>query len=178
MIAHASIPPTLAPSAATVPRKRRRPQTIAELDAAISRLDTLERADLLDRWADLYGVAPPHKISRKLLLQSISYRLQEAHHGGLPAAARRHLNRIAAELPQRGDAAITMMPRIKTGTRFVREWQGALHQVTVTPAGFEWQGGTHRSLSEIARLITGTRWNGWTFFGARSSRRKGATAHA
>jgi len=57
-----------------------------------------------------------------------------------------------------------------TGTRLLREWQGVEHVVTVTADGFEWQGRPYKSLSAIARAITGTRWNGWVFFGLKNHR--------
>ncbi len=57
------------------------------------------------------------------------------------------------------------------GTRLIREWQGIEHVVTVLADGFDWQGRPYRSLSAIARAITGTRWNGWTFFGLKNHRR-------
>lgn len=53
------------------------------------------------------------------------------------------------------------------GTRLLREWHGVEHAVTVLADGFEWEGRPYRSLSAIARAITGTRWNGWTFFGLK-----------
>ncbi len=61
--------------------------------------------------------------------------------------------------------------KIKAGTRLLREWQGRVHEVTVVKDGFSYQGSTYRSLSEIARTITGTRWNGWVFFGLKNHRR-------
>ena len=57
------------------------------------------------------------------------------------------------------------------GTRLIREWQGVEHLVTVTSDGFDWQGRPYKSLSAIARAITGTRWNGWVFFGLKNHRR-------
>ena len=56
------------------------------------------------------------------------------------------------------------------GTRLLREWQGVEHTVTVLAEGYEWQGRPYRSLSAIARAITGTRWNGLVFFGLKSQR--------
>jgi len=61
------------------------------------------------------------------------------------------------------------------GTRLLREWQGVEQVVTVTTGGFEWQGRPYRSLSAIARAITGTRWNGWVFFGVRGARARTRT---
>ena len=58
------------------------------------------------------------------------------------------------------------------GTRLIREWQGVEHVVTVTADGFDWQGRPYKSLSAIARAITGTRWNGWVFFGLKNHRRR------
>ena len=70
----------------------------------------------------------------------------------------------------------THKPTFKPGTRLIREWQGRTHEVTVLEQGFRWNGETYRSLSAIARAITGTRWNGHVFFGLKSRRSPQSTA--
>ena len=100
--------------------------------------------------------------------------IQELAYGGLKPETIRRLERLGEELDggdrKKSRIRADMMPI--TGTRLLREWQGVEHVVTVTTDGFEWQGRPYKSLSAIARAITGTRWNGWVFFGLRNRRRK------
>ena len=95
-------------------------------------------------------------------------------YGGLKPETIRRLERLGEELDggdrrKRGIRADRDRPI--TGTRLLREWHGVEHIVTVTADGFEWQGRPYKSLSAIARAITGTRWNGWVFFGLKNHRR-------
>lgn len=117
-------------------------------------------------WRAVFKIEPPPAFGRDLLRRVLTQRLQESHHGGLPVAARRELARLARS---RAGPANTKVPRrIKPGSVLLREWQGVSHRVTVLTHGFEYAGRPHDSLSQIARLITGTRWNGPRFFGLRS----------
>ena len=101
-------------------------------------------------------------------LNTSCYRLQEKAYGGLSAATRKRLRALAAEIEADPDADFLEVPRIKPGARLIREWQGETHKVTVTEDGFVYAGQRYKSLSEIARLITGTRWSGPLFFGLKS----------
>ena len=80
------------------------------------------------------------------------------------------LDALAAQFDGRGIATRRIRHDVKpvAGTRLMREYQGVQHSVTVTGDGYEYQGRPYRSLSAIARAITGTRWNGLLFFGLRS----------
>jgi len=103
----------------------------------------------------------------------LAYRIQELAYGGLKLETIRRLERLGEELDggdrkKRGIRADRDRPI--TGTRLLREWQGVEQVVTVTADGFEWQGRPYKSLSAIARAITGTRWNGWVFFGLKNHR--------
>ena len=102
----------------------------------------------------------------------LAYRLQEVAFGGLKPATRRRLQQIAKALAADPRASIVDSPSIKPGTRLVREWKGRPHTVTVVEDGFQYSGKRYSSLSEIARLITGTRWSGPLFFGLKTSRSK------
>lgn len=141
--------------------------TIHDLSIEIGGLAGLDLSSLRDRWRTLYGTELPVRVSRELLIRAIAYRLQENAHGGLPGSVRRKLVAAGAgEGPGRSREIVT----IKPGTRFLREWQGRTHEVTVTPGGrFVYAGAEYSSLSAIARLITGTRWSGPAFFGIKSS---------
>ncbi|WP_162914778.1 DUF2924 domain-containing protein [Desertibaculum subflavum] len=120
---------------------------------------------LTDRFHVLYGQDPPKHIRRGLLTRAVAHRLQENAAGGPDAAMASRLGKLAEAL--RGGSEIDVAPRpaTKAGTRLIREWQGETHTVTVTDAGFLYRGKVHRSLSGIARQITGTRWSGPAFFG-------------
>ena len=127
----------------------------------MTHLDRLDLAELKANWRDVVGSEPPNGLSRDLFIRGLSYELQLQAHGGLTRAERLELEAIAT-----GSKANSSRP-IKPGTRLLREWQGRTHEVMVTQDGYHWQGSTYRSLSQIARLITGIRWSGPRFFGVR-----------
>jgi len=101
------------------------------------------------------------------LVLAIAWKLQERVHSGLTAAQKRKLTPIAEELRKNGILSTGPAIRLKPGLRLVREWRGETHTVLVLEDGFEWNGERRRSLSEIAREITGTRWSGPSFFGLK-----------
>jgi len=90
--------------------------------------------------------------------------------GRSPPEPQRQLRQIAQELKQTGAAAKRFRPQLKPGTRLIREWQGRTYEVVVLDDGFSWQGTQYRSLSAIARKITGTAWSGPLFFGLKQNR--------
>ena len=96
--------------------------------------------------------------------------MQEVVLGGLRPEQQRQLRQIAMELKQTGAAAIRVRPQLKPGTRLMREWQGRTYEVVVLDDGLSWQGTQYRSLSAIARKITGTAWSGPLFFGLKQTR--------
>ena len=139
----------------------------AEIDALRSET-TLQ---LRQRWKALYGTEPPPRASRDLLTRAVAYRLQERALGGLSASTRRLLERIA-------DAAAGRRPtrpthrKLHPGAILLRHWGGVQHQVTVLQSGVQFRGKQYRSLSEVARIITGSRWSGPLFFGLRTRSRE------
>jgi len=152
-----------------------------ELNIDIGTLDRLPRAELRSLWRKVLGEAPPACLGRDVLALGIAYVLQERRHGGLTKAVTKELDRLLANVLD-GDAPSRPTPALpRTGTVMVREWQGTTHHVTIVDDGFLWNGQTHRSLSGIARAITGTHWNGPRFFAMRAitrgkplERRRGA----
>ena len=139
------------------------------LEKKISALQVLGRAELLARWNRAFKQPAPKRISRELSLLALAYRIQERAEGGLSKAALKRLNGrgradVAGASPPRLRA-----PRLRPGTRLVREWHGEVHHVTVRDKGFEYRSQQYRSLSKIAREITGTRWSGPSFFGLRKA---------
>jgi Protein of unknown function (DUF2924) len=137
---------------------------------ALARLPKLDLGELRQQWRALYKAdASPH-LSRELLLRAVAYRMQEVALGGLRPEGQRRLRQIAQQLKESGGGRIHARPELKPGTRLVREWQGRTYQVLVLDDGFSWQGTSYRSLSALARQITGTPWSGPLFFGLKPNR--------
>jgi hypothetical protein len=125
--------------------------------------------ELKGRWRNLYGTEPPHKIHRSLLIPAIAYRMQENALGGLKPSARRHLVRVVRDVTGGRQAPGCPSLSPKPGTVLVREWGGVTHQVKVLEDGILLRGKRYKSLSEVARVITGSRWSGPQFFGLKSA---------
>jgi hypothetical protein len=137
---------------------------------ALSRLPKLDIGELRQQWRGLYKAdASPH-LSRELLVRAVAYRMQEVALGGLRPQPQRHLRQIAQQFKQTGAANTPPRPELKPGTRLLREWQGRTYDVLVLDDGFSWQNTRYRSLSAIARKITGTAWSGPLFFGLKRNR--------
>ncbi len=124
------------------------------------------RKTLIDRWQAAYGQPPPKGISHRLLEYAAAYREQVGEFGGLSTATRRELSKIATRTASQPERLQKKRRSLPPGARLVREWQGAVHCVDVTDSGYLYRGVIYGSLSEIARLITGTRWSGPRFFGS------------
>jgi hypothetical protein len=142
------------------------------IPARLAALRTTPTPDLKQQWRDLFDSEPP-PFNRRFLESRLAYRIQELSYGGLKPDTIRRLEALGEQL----DGGNITTRRIRadrdrpiTGTRLLREWQGVEQIVTVTQGGFEWQGRPYQSLSAIARAITGTRWNGWVFFGLKNHR--------
>lgn len=102
------------------------------------------------------------------MLRGLAYRLQERAHGGLPAATRRELARIAKQL-RAGKSMVDTGATLRPGTRLVREWHGKLHQVLVLDGAYLFEDRRYRSLTRIAHTITGANWSGPRFFGLKQA---------
>ncbi len=143
----------------------------ADVLGPLAALQTLPTVELKRQWRELFGTEPP-PFNRPYLQNRLAYRIQELAYGGLKPETRARLEALGEQL----DGGNVVLRRIRAderpiaGTRLVREHGGVEHTVTVLADGFEWEGRPYRSLSAIARAITGTRWNGWTFFGLRNQR--------
>ena len=137
---------------------------------ALSRLPTLDIGELRQQWRGLYKTPAPPNLSRELLVRAVAHRMQELALGGLRPEPRRQLLRIAQQFKETGKAATRARSELKPGTRLMREWQGRTYDVLVLDDGFSWQNTRYRSLSAIARKITGTAWSGPLFFGLKPNR--------
>ena len=138
------------------------------LGADLEALRGLSREELKRAWQGLYGSTCPAHMSRILLLRALAYRMQERALGGLDPVTRRRLARAAEDLAAGRPLAVPA-PKIKPGTRLLREWQGVVHEVIVLERGVEYRDQTWPSLSAVAREITGTRWSGPRFFGLKEA---------
>ena len=136
------------------------------IEAEIARLRGLDLPSLQARWRTTFGRRAPAHLPKHLLLRILAYRLQAEVHGDLDAASVRCLDRLAKAGSDKS-APLPQASSVRPGTLLVREWDGVLHHVTTLDEGFSWNGTSYRSLSQVARAITGTRWNGPRFFGLR-----------
>lgn len=150
---------------------------VRHLEAELAELDGSDLDGLRLRWRKLFRAPAPSHLPRYLLIRIIAYRLQANVFGDLDRETARYLDRVArdwkarqASGKQRSPAAILPPANrrpLKTGTLLEREHNGRMHRVVVVKDGFIWNEATYRSLSEVARAITGTKWNGPRFFGLR-----------
>ena len=141
----------------------------------IAELESVSFDELKRRWRSLIGTEPPTH-NRPFLVKRMAYRIQEQVYGGLSENAKERLAEVAERYGIDEDGRIARRPkrgesdRPVVGTRFIREWRGKRYEVTVTTTGYEYGGKPYRSLSAIAKAITGTQWNGKVFFGLKSQR--------
>ncbi|MBI1402148.1 MAG: DUF2924 domain-containing protein [Porphyrobacter sp.] len=143
----------------------------AQVLARLAALKAMSVRELKADWAKLFGTEAPNN-SRPFLEQRLAYRIQELTFGGLSKPARQLLDALADEVEgKKVRKSVISDPRNPViGTRLVREWNGVEHVITVLRDGFDWQGRRYKTLSAIARKITGTQWNGYRFFGLRPTR--------
>ncbi len=137
-------------------------------DAVAVKLQTLAEMNydsLRAEWRRLYRAPPPKRVSRDLLMLGVGWKVQERAYGGLGVATKRRLADLAKTMERNGDVTRNRIARPKPGAKFVREWRGEIHRVIVLEDGYEWKGTQWRSLSAIAREITGVHWSGPRFFG-------------
>lgn len=133
------------------------------LASDMASLPALDREELIKKWRALYGTKPPNRVRESFLIRVIAHRMQEQAMGGLNPATRRFLEK-AAEETHTGRRIPTPPAAVKPGTRLLREWHGVTHEVLVLENGVQCNNTQYRSLSEVARAITGTRWSGPLFF--------------
>jgi len=145
--------------------------------AELAKLHGFSIQALRARWRALFRSDPPPAFGPDLLRRSIAQKLQEDAYGKLSSAAQRELNCVVAALAKNPSARLELPRRIKPGAVLVRDWKGRTCRVTVRDKGFDYEGRAYSNLSEIARVITGTRWNGPRFFGLRSTEASGKSSN-
>jgi hypothetical protein len=143
-----------------------------KLSAEIALLESLNVGQLKARWKVLYETEAPRRFSRDLLMRAVAYRMQERVLGGLKPATRRLFERVAQEARARRRIRVAPVRQLAPGALLIREWGGTKHQVTVLERGAMFRGKRYRSLSEVARAITGSRWSGPLFFGLKARPRE------
>lgn len=137
---------------------------MSQLQERLAALGTMSVSQLRAEWTRVFRKSPPD-VSADILARSIAYRFQERALGGLTAAVRRQIKRIAGQLDPSGSATVEVGTDLKSGTRLARDWHGKTHHVLVLDEGFLFDDLKYGSLSQIANVITGTRWSGPRFFG-------------
>jgi hypothetical protein len=139
-----------------------------QISEQLDSLAELDKTDLCDLWKKLFDAAPQPQLRRDLMIPILGYRIQERAYGSLSSRTVQRLRELARAIEADPNAAIIPLPRIKAGTRLVRQWRDHVHVVNVEENGFEYKGSHYESLSQIARLITGARWSGPLFFGLKA----------
>jgi hypothetical protein len=138
------------------------------LSTQLASLPKMGKDALSALWRQLFQSPPPEQLRRQLIAWILAYRIQEQSYRGLSSSAGQRLRQMARALEKDPGAEISAAPAFKPGTRLIRQWRDQTHVVTVKERGYEYQGSHYQSLSEVARLITGTRWSGPLFFGLKS----------
>ena len=129
----------------------------------VADIEAMDRAALLAAWSEMFRDPVPKGLSQSFLRRFLAFELQALHFGGLPKGFVDELDKQISGKPRMHNA------ELKPGGRLLREWNGVTHSVEVTEGGFRWNGETYRSLSSVARAITGARWSGPRFFGLKEA---------
>lgn len=143
-----------------------------DVEAELDKLGSLPIAILRVRYRELFRSEPPPAFGPDLLRRSIAQRVQERAYGGLSRETKKLIRQLVRSMASGKAGRLEVPQRIKPGSELVRVWNDQTHRVTVLAKGFAYQGEVFTSLSEIASLITGTRWNGPKFFGLRTKNKE------
>ena len=146
-----------------VPDKERQ-----KLSAEVSLLESLDVEQLRARWKILFETEALPRFSHDLLMRAVAYRIQERVLGGLKPATRRLFERVSQDARARRPIRVAPVRKLAPGALLIRQWGGAKHQVTVLEGGVMFRSKPYRSLSAVARVITGNRWSGPLFFGLKT----------
>lgn len=142
-----------------------------DLEVRLAGLEGLTLDELRQAWSAEIGGAPPKLRTRELMALSLAYRLQGRVHGDLPGKTKRRLAELARRFTEDRSYTPTPGPNLKPGSSLIKEWRGYRHEVRVLEDGYSYLGERFASLSEVAKRITGTKWNGLVFFGLKERRR-------
>jgi hypothetical protein len=146
--------------------------------ARLSALPLLQKPALSEVWRELFETDPPTRMRKELLVRFVAYRMQEQEIRPLGDGSHLRLRELADIVEANSSTPGSRATAIKPGTRLLREWKDEIHVVNVEQQSYEYRGTRYGSLSEIARLITGTRWSGPLFFGLKTKKNGGGNGDA
>ncbi len=132
--------------------------------------DNLSLSQLREQWAEVWGIKPHRRIGRKMMERSLVYKMREQEGFSLTPDQKQRLNKLITAYKRNPNYFDQGHAALKPGIRLIRNWQGKAHAVTVTAKGFTYETREYSSLSKIASEITGSRWNGWVFFGLKNKK--------
>ncbi|MEO5333254.1 MAG: DUF2924 domain-containing protein [Magnetococcus sp. YQC-5] len=138
-----------------------------DLIKQVTALHEMPIADLKKKWTDLHPATEQPPFNRAFLVKRLAHRIQELTMGGMEERIEKRMERLANEEETTPAKKVMQGDRLLPGTRLIREWKGVDYCCIVLEDGFECQGRKFGSLSSVANFITGTRWNGFTFFGLK-----------
>lgn len=144
-----------------------------DLEQRVARTSALDAGPLQNKWEALFGAESSQNLGRSFMVRALSYRIQEKALGALKPSALRILDRVA-DARSSVESSRSPKRRANAGTILIREWRGVSHRVTVLDHDVVYDGRRYKSLSEVARLITGTHWSGPMFFGLRNRKKEAA----
>jgi len=135
--------------------------------SADNNIARLPLAELRQKWTEYWRMQPHAHIGRTMLIKSLEFKMREARGNGLSPEQKKRLDNLIAQYKRNPKIFDERPSVLKPGIRLVKNHNGQHHSVLVCADGFEYRDKNYGSLSEIATLITGTRWNGWVFFGLK-----------
>jgi hypothetical protein len=144
--------------------------TVVSIADRLFSLPNAQKTALAEIWRHLFKTDPPDGLRKELMVQFLAYRMQEEEFGGLTNRSHSQLRELAKALNSNSNKSVSNGNSVKPGTRLIRQWKDQVHVVNVEEGRYEYRGSRYQSLSEIARLITGTRWSGPLFFGLNDKR--------
>ncbi len=164
----------------TLERARENVKKLKDVPTQLAELDRMTVGQLAEKFLELYGT-PTRARNKPYLRKRLGWRIQELAFGGLPASATKRIEELGDDMPERwrmkqdakvrAAAQVALEPRDSrvppVGTVLRRIFNGVTHQVTICAEGFTYEGERYKTLSAIARHITGTPWNGFLFFGLK-----------
>lgn len=136
-------------------------------------INSLSTTELRKYWASAWQLKPHQEMSRALLIKSLFHKIREANGQGLTSDQKARLDQLVKAYRKSSVPGVRRQSSLKSGTQIVREWKGARHVVTIENNLYEYNKKKYKSLSAIASEITGTRWNGWVFFGIKNPAKAG-----
>jgi hypothetical protein len=150
------------------------PKSPERTSLRLASLTSCSMTELKQEWRAFYGSEPPYRVSRELLTRAVAYRIQEQVYGGLKPSTRRLLIHLADDARSGRPLRVEPAAPASAGSVLMREWHGVTHEVRVLDLGVLYRRKRYRSLTEVAKLITGAHWNGPQFFGLRGKRKQEA----